>query len=399
VSRERRAFAALAAFFATDGFGLANWAARIPAVKAGHHLSSGELGVVLFAIALGAALSMAWTGALASRLGSLRTLYVAATVYLASLALLAQPSGRWPLTATALLFGAGFGAMNVALNAHAIALEAAVGRPILSRLHAAFSGGGLVGTLTGGLAAAGHVSPRIHLALVAAFGTVVAVVLARALAIVDGRARGAPLFARPQRALLALGVIAFCSLLGEGAAADWSAVFLHSSTGASGAVAAAGYFAFSGAMVLGRLSGDWTARRYGATRPPRAFTALAAAGLMIALIARTMALGILGFAMLGLGLATVVPNVFRAAARATPLAPASGVAAVSTLGWLGFLTGPPIIGALASAASLPVALGLVVLALTAIATLAPRIDPRPASSSRTHGPERAGLAAPDARGA
>jgi fucose permease len=386
VSRERHAFAALAAFFATDGFGLANWAARIPAVKAGHHLSSGKLGVVLFAIALGAALSMAWTGALASRVGSLRTLYVAATVYLAGLALLAQPSGRWPLTATALLFGAGFGAMNVALNAHAIALEAAVGRPILSRLHAAFSAGALLGALTGGLAAAGHLSPRLHLALVAAFGSAVAVVLARALAIVDGRASGAPLFARPQRALLALGVIAFCSLLGEGAAADWSAVFLHSSTGASAAVATAGYFAFSGAMVIGRLSGDWTAGRYGATQPLRAFTALAAAGLTIALIARTTALGILGFTTLGLGLATVIPNVFRAAARATPLAPASGVAAVSTVGWLGFLAGPPTIGALASAVSLPVALALVVLALTAIATLAPRADPRPTSSSQTMAP-------------
>jgi fucose permease len=388
VSRERHAFLALAAFFAADGFGLANWAARIPAVKAGHHLSSGKLGVVLFAIALGAALSMAWTGALASRAGSLRTLYVAAIVYLAGLALLAQPSGRWTLTATALLFGVGFGAMNVALNAHAVALEAAVGRPIMSRLHAAFSGGGLLGALTGGLAAAGHVSPRLHLALVAAFGTAAAVVFAPGLAIVDGRARGAPLFARPQRALLALGVIGFCSLLGEGAAADWSALFLHSSAGASAAVAAAGYFAFSGAMVLGRLSGDWTAQRYGATRPLRAFTVLAAAGLTIALIDRTTALGILGFTMLGLGLATVVPNVFRAAARATPLAPASGVAAVSTLGWLGFLAGPPIIGALASATSLPVALGLVVLALTTISTLAPLVDPRPASSSRTHRPER-----------
>lgn len=370
----RRTLVALGALFAIDGFGLANWAARVPAVKASHHLSSGRLGLVLFAIALGAAISMAWTGALATKIGSLRTLYVAAAVYLVGLAALTQPAGRWGLMATALLFGAGFGAMNVALNAHAIAVENAASRPILARLHAAFSLGGLLGALTGGLAAGERVTPPLHLGLVAAFGGLIALCAASAVRAVDARPSGTPLFARPQRALAALGVIAFCSLLGEGASADWSAVFLHSSAGSPAAIAAFGYFGFSGAMALGRLAGDWTVRRFGVARPLRWSTAVAAAGLTAALIARTPAIGILGFTLLGLGLATVVPNAFRAAGHMTPDMPATGVATVSTLGWLGFLAGPPLIGAVASAASLPLALGIVVLGLVTIARLAPRLE-------------------------
>jgi fucose permease len=387
-SESRRPFAALAAFFLIDGFVLANWATRIPAIKAGYRLSSGQLGVVLFAIAAGAAGSMLFTGALATRRGSLAAVRLATTIYLLAVACFVQLPGLWSLAAMASVFGAGFGAMNVALNAHAVALEASIGRPILARLHAAFSCGGLLGAASGGLAAAIGLAPRWQLPLVAGLGAIVAAAARHSLAAVDSRPIDAAVFARPQRGLVVLGVIAFCSTLGEGAASDWSGVFLHSSVGASMAVASLGYFAFSVAMAVGRLSGDWLVARYGATRPVRVAATVAAAALTAALVIRTSAVGIGGFFCLGVGLATVIPQTYRAAARTTALAPATGVAAVSTVGWLGFLAGPPVIGSLASVTSLPLALSTVAVAVVLIAALASRLELSPVSAADTDGAGR-----------
>lgn len=367
----------LAAFFAVDGFGLANWAARIPAVKASHGLSNSQLGVVLLAIAAGAFLSMPLAGALAARIGSTNALRGSTALYLTGLAASPQPPGFGPLLASGAFFGAGLGAMNVTLNAHAVAAEAALARPLLPRLHAAYSAGGLVGAATGGLIAAAGLDPRLHLATVAGAGVLGLATLAPALALEHAPAARQVLFARPRGALLGLGVIAFCCLLTEGAAADWSATFLHQSVGTSLGLAAGGYFAFSTMMALGRLCGDQLARRIGATALVRVGGITAALGLSVALVVRTVPTAFLGFALLGAGVASVVPLTFRAAAASEPAASAASVAAVSSLGWLGFLTGPPVIGALAGASSLSLALVVVVVALASIALLAGQLAPRP----------------------
>jgi MFS family permease len=366
----RRPALAVAVFFGAFGFGFANWAARIPAVKSAHHLSSSHLGLVLFAVAGGALLSMPLTGAYAARAGSTRAVQVSALLFLAALAALPLSPGFLPLVGSALLFGVGIGAMNVALNAHGVAVERLAGRPILSRFHAAFSGGGLAGAGVGGLAAAAGIDPRAQLAVVAAGAAVILFLLAPALAAVPEVPQRAPRFARPQRNLLQLGAIAVCCLLAEGAAADWSAVFMHDSVGASAGVAAVGYFAFSGAMLAGRLSGDRLVVLLGPRTLVRAGAVAGAAGLAGALVARTTPAAVVGFVLLGAGLAGVVPTVLRAAANETPSSHASGVAAVSSLGWLGFLAGPPLIGAVASATSLPVGLLLVVVSVASIALLA-----------------------------
>jgi MFS family permease len=191
----------------------------------------------------------------------------------------------------------------------------------------------------------------------------------------------APL-ARPKRSLLALGMIAFCCLLCEGAAADWSAVFLRDVTSAGPAIAATGYFAFSGAMASGRLAGDRLVLRLGPRSLVRAGAALGALGLGTALLVRTPATAIAGWAVLGAGLSTIVPITFRAAGQASASSTSAGVAAVSTIGWLGFLTGPPVIGFVSTtASSLAVGLALVVAAATGIALLANRVQPRVAVAS------------------
>jgi predicted MFS family arabinose efflux permease len=378
----RRARPTLALFFLADGFVLASWASRVPAVKSAHGLSDARLGVVLFGIASGALLSMPATAWLVQRAGSRRAVLAATVLNLVPVAVIASVSGYGALVGMAVLFGCGFGAMNVALNAHAIALERQAGRPILSGLHASFSFGGLAGAGVGALAAGAGVAAGTHLGVAAGVLAALLALAAPGLALPpqEHGPEPAPL-ARPRRALLALGAIAFCCLMAEGAAADWSAVFLRDTTGAGPGLAAIGYFAFSGAMASGRLAGDGLVLRFGARTLVRAGATLGAAGLTAALITQTPVTAVLGWAVLGAGLSTIVPITFRAAGRASPAAPSAGVAAVSSIGWLGFLSGPPVIGFVSTAASsLAIGLGLVVVAVTGIALLAARVEPRSAQT-------------------
>ena len=377
----RRAHVTLALFFLADGFLLASWAGRVPAVKAAHHLGDGRLGLALFAIASGALIGMPLTAWLVHLTGSMRALLVATGIDLTAVAIIAAVPSYGLLLATGLLFGCGFGAMNVALNAHGIAIERQAGRPVLSRLHACFSFGGLAGAGVAALAAAADVSARTHLAVIAGAWALVLALAAPGLALPHREdVEEPPPLPRPRRAMLALGTIAFCCLLAEGAAADWSAVFLRDTTGAGPAIAAFGYFAFSGTMASGRLAGDRLVLRLGPRTLVRAGATLGAAGLGLALVTQTPVTAILGWAVLGCGLSTIVPITFRAAGRASPSAPSAGVAAVSSIGWLGFLTGPPVIGFVSSSASsLAAGLVLVVAAVSGIAVLADRVEPSTAT--------------------
>jgi MFS family permease len=379
----RRPRPALLVFFLADGFMLASWASRVPAVKSAHGLNDARLGVVLFGIACGALVSMPATAWLAHRVGSRRAVLAAAGLDLGAASVIAAVPGYGPLLAAAVAFGCGFGAMNVALNGHGIAIERRMGRPILSGLHAGFSAGGLAGAGVGALVAGAGVSAAVHLAVAAGAMALLLAAAAPGLALPDSDhvPEPAPL-ARPKRSLLVLGTIAFCCLLCEGAAADWSAVFLRDVTSAGPAIAAMGYFAFSAAMASGRLAGDRLVLRLGPRSLVRAGAALGAVGLGTALLVRTPATAIAGWAVLGAGLSTIVPITFRAAGQASTSSTSAGVAAVSTIGWLGFLTGPPVIGFISTtASSLAVGLALVVAAAAGIALLANRVQPRVAGAA------------------
>jgi fucose permease len=347
-------------------------------VKSAHGLTDASLGIVLFAVASGALISMPATAWLAQRVGSMRAVLAAAAMTIAPISVIASVHTYALLIVVALLFGCGFGAMNVALNAHAIALERQAGRPILSGLHACFSLGGLTGAGVGALAAGASVTAGTHLGVAAGALAALLTIVAPGLRLPGGeQLPEQPPLARPRRAMLALGTIAFCCLMAEGAAADWSAVFLRDSTGAGPGIAAIGYFAFSGAMASGRLAGDNLVLRFGPRSLVRAGATLGAAGLAAGLLARTPVTAIAGWAILGCGLSTIVPITFRAAGRALPANPSAGVAAVSSIGWLGFLTGPPVIGFVSSASSsLAIGLALVVAAVGGITLLAPRVEPR-----------------------
>lgn len=377
---------ALAVFFFGDGLLLGSWASRIPAVQAQAGLTNAGLGLALFASSLGALVAMPVAGRLCERIGSARVTIAAVMVASASLFGASSAGGFLALAVALFGFGAGFGSVNVAANVQGIALERLYGRTILSSFHAAFSVGGLVGAGLGALAARLSMTPRAHLGALALLLTMVGLVMGRRLlppvAADTARTR---ILVRPPRALLVLGAAAFCTLLAEGSAADWSAPYLSQAVHAPAAVAGLGYAAFSLAMATSRTYGDRLHSRFGPVTLARAGGVVAASGLSAALVAGSEPVALAGFAAMGSGLGVIVPLLFRAAASAPGLSASVGVAAVSTIGWLGFLAGPPAIGFAAGAVGLRGALAIVVVAIVSLVFLAGGARPR--TSALAAGPE------------
>lgn len=329
------------------------------------------LGLALLAMAVGALVAMPVTGWVVARRGSRTATVVSVLVFCLILPLMALAPGAVLLGLSLLLFGAFNGSTDVSMNAQAAAIEYRYGRSIMSSFHALFSIGGLVGAaLGGGLAALGVGVTQHFLLATVVFGAV-ALVASRGLlpAGADAQASG-PAFSRPNRALAALGVVALCSLVSEGAIADWSAIYLRSVMGSGPGLAASGFAVFSLAMAIGRLSGDRFIELLGSTTVLRLGGALAAAGLAVVLLVDSVAVALVGFVCAGIGLATLFPITLSVAARAPGMAPGAGIAAMSSTGYLGFLLGPPTIGFAAELVGLRVALVLIVVAGLAISLLA-----------------------------
>ena len=368
---------AIAGFFFADGLLLGSWAARIPAVQRQAELTSSELGLALFAMALGALVSMPLAGWMGERIGSRSVTVAALLVGSVSLLLASFAAGLGALAAALAGFGAGFGAINVAANAQGLALERLYGRPILSSFHAAFSAGGLAGAGVGALAAGAGIGPRVHFGALAPALAAGALVAGRALlppATCETPQR--PILARPSRGLILLGAAAFFTLLAEGAAADWSAVYLSASLESTAVAAALGYAGFSLAMAASRAVGDRLDARFGPVALVRGGGVLAAIGIALALVVGSVPGALVGFAAMGAGLGVIVPVLFRAAGSTAGVPAGVGIAAVSTIGWLGFLAGPPTIGLVADAVGLRTALTIVVVAIAIVALLARSARPR-----------------------
>src|SRR3954470_2005653 len=355
----RAARRAVTVIFFLNGALIGSWGARIPAVKEDLGLREGGLGVAQGVVALRAPVAMPVSGWLSARGGSRRTTRLAFVGFCVTLPLPALAPAYALLLPAALLLGVGNGSLDVAMNAHGVAVERRHERPILSSFHAAFYCGALAGACTGALAAAGGLDVRWHLLAAGARPVAVGLVACRALLPADADHAGeeaGPLLARPPRALWAVGAIGFCALVCEGATADWSAVYVRESLTASASVAALGFAAFSATMTLGRLAGDRLTSAWGAEALVRRGGLLSAGALAGALLIGHPVAAIAGFALLGFGIATMVPVVFRAAAEVDGVAPGVGIAAASTMGYFGFLVAPPVIGGGAALDPLPVAL-------------------------------------------
>lgn len=350
--------------FFLNGSLLANWVSRIPAIKDDLNLSDGELGIVLLGIAVGTLSALSVSSGLILRFGSRQITIIGAaltSLLLSPLALMPHPVALW---INLFLFGGAMTMMDVAMNTQGIEVERRFGKALMSSFHAAFSIGGFTGAALGAGMAALDVSPLLHFTIITAVSLVLLSPAASNLIVEETRPRvdkRPSVFQLPPRALWLLGVVAFCSSVGEGSMGDWSAVYLKDVVLTSASVAAFGYAAFSLAMTVGRLLGDGLATRFGPAVLVRVGGMLASLGLLAAITLPETGIVLIGFAAVGAGLSITVPLVYSAAGNVPGLPSGTGIAGVATIGYAGFLAGPPVIGLVADLFSLRVSLLLVAL--------------------------------------
>ena len=362
---------AVSLLFFCNGFAMGSWALQVALAQKRLQADLGEFGVALTGMAIGPIIAMPLAGALIGRFGSAAVLRFVTPFLFASF-LLPVLAPTLPLFALALvIFGAANGAMDVAMNAHGLVVEGRMKQPIMSSLHAVWSVGGLGGAAGGALALA-FVAPWRHAFLVAV--TMIAGSLAALPSLLpaqaDRGASGASHFAWPTGATVGLGMLCFIALMGEGAVLDWAAIHLRDFYHLADDVAGLGYAVFAGAMAATRFGGDALRARFGAVSVVRFSAVVAVLGMLAALLAPSAVLSIFGYGLTGLGIGNLAPVLFAGGGRREPDNPARGIAAVTTLGYAGFLAGPPLIGLLARTTGLPLALGVIVVGMAVIAATA-----------------------------
>lgn len=365
-------------FFVLNGIIAGSWAARIPAIQSRLGLNPAQLSLALLASAGGLVASATVMGGLVGRYGSHRAVRFAAPLYCLTLPVAALAPNLAFLAGALLIFGASAAALDVSMNSQAVLVERGYGRPIMSSFHAMFSAGGFLGSTLGGFLAARAIPPLPHFLAVAAILVGVSLLASRwtlpekaapTSEASEASKESPPLLALPSRRLLGLSVIAFAALLAEGAIGDWSAVYLRQTLHAFSALAPAGYATFSVTMALGRFGGDRLTTWLGPTRMLRGGTALAALGLALTLLAPHPLLAVAGFGVAGLGCATLFPLVISSGGKLGGV-PGRAVAALTTMGYLGFLAGPPLIGGIATVLTLRGSFAVVVALLLGSAILA-----------------------------
>ena len=353
---------ALAMLFLVDGAGFGTWAAHVPVFKQLLHLENGSLTFVLVSLIIGALITMPITGQLIARYSSRRVIRIVAVVYVLAVALLAQASSFSLLVLFAGLFGAAKGAFDVAVNAQAIAVENHYKQSSMSFFQGCWSAGGLLSAGAAGLMLQHHGTARADLSLTA--GVLILCSLATLPLLVNETItpQKSTKFIWPDNTILRIAALAFFGLMAEGAIADWASVYLHSNVGVTLPLAAAGYAAYAIAMAAARFSGDWLAQHFSGKNILHVSGLLIAAGLGCALLSNSWWPAVLGFMLAGIGIANIVPVIWGVAGRDTRMGAGPAISAVTTIGYCGFLTGPPIIGSLAVFVGLREAMAVIALA-------------------------------------
>ncbi|MFF3614227.1 MFS transporter [Streptomyces sp. NPDC002580] len=356
----RRARYAVAAVFAVHGAVTGSFATRVPWIQDHASVSAGQLGFALAFTALGASCSMPLAGRITHRLGSRTALRGLIALWTLALLLPSLAPNLPTLCLAMFVYGATAGMADVAMNALGVEVENRLDKSIMSGLHGMWSAGALVGSAAGTLAAHLGTDARLHHALAAAALTLLGVAACRWVLDLQPTEdeEPPPRFALPPRSALLIGAAGFCAVFAEGASLDWSAVYLRDQLGSSAGLAAASTTGFMLTMALARLIGDTVVNRFGAVRTVRAGGVLAALGGLLIVLAGHPAVAMGGFALLGLGIAVVVPLCFAAAGRSGPN-PSQAIAGVATITYTSGLIAPSLIGSVAQATSLMVSFGLV----------------------------------------
>jgi fucose permease len=358
VSRARRATRVQ---FVVLGIAAGTWGTHIPSVSARYSLNDVSLSIVLLAVAAGTVSALFVAGNVIARIGARNTVAAFGLALGLSLCVVLEYPGMPALVAAMFLFGASMSLFDVAINTEGSELEALGGRPIMSNLHGMYSVGGMLGAgLTSGLLEM-QVGPRTQLLAVGGCLALLALGASRAMlethAGTDGDARH---FAWPMGILLLIGLLVFAGMTAEGVLYDWSVLYLEKDVGMPQSRAALGYGTFTASMALARFGGDALRARFPERAVLRVSAAVAAIAMAVVLLAANGWIAFVGLAAVGAGLAPVAPILFNAATRVPGVSRAAAIASVTTIGYSGFLVGPPIVGSIATLGSLTIALWLVV---------------------------------------
>lgn len=345
-----------------------SWVTRIPDIKASLGFDEGTLGLSLLGMSIGALIMMPFSAWIMSKFGTGKTMFIGVIVATITMALPVFATTFWNLVGLLFLAGLLHGLTDVAMNAAAAAIEQNQRIRIMSTCHGMFSLGGMFGAILGSFLAGVGVLMQWHLMSLAVFVIIVMIGFSKTLlSVEDVETEEGKLFVIPSGALIGLAIVGFVIMMGEGAVADWSAIYIKEYLGGTAAVAGLGFAGFSFTMALGRFTGDSIVPKYGSKNIIQFGSILGAIGLVLVIFIPNIYIVIFGFTLVGLGFSCVVPILFSAAVKVPDVASGTGIAAVTTAGIFGFLIGPPSIGMIANEFSLTFAYGcmmvLVVLAI------------------------------------
>ena len=346
--------AAVGALFFLHGLAFASWASRIPTIQQKLALSESGLGVVLLAIPAGLLFSIPFSGWLVAKLGSRKVVAAALFCYGLILITIGLADTKWQLMLCLFSFGFVGNMSNIAVNTQAVGVEAIYQRPVMASFHGMWSVAGFTAAAIGIVMIGNGIVPYQHFILIALF-LIVAIAIAFRFTLKEDfnkQAAGQKVFVMPDKSLINLGIVAFCSMICEGAMFDWSGVYFKKVVMAENAWIGAGYTAFMSTMATGRFIADWFAGKFGIRRTLQLSGVLIASGLLIAVLLPQLVTAIIGFFLVGFGVSSVVPLVYSAAGKSKVMSAGVAIAAVSTIGFLGFLIGPPLIGMIAGLSSL-----------------------------------------------
>lgn len=367
---------AVALFYFSMGLCFSSWASRIPDIRTSLGLSEADLGTVLFAIPFGQLFLMPFSGRLATRYGSHITSVIGLTCYTLALVGLGLGSERWHLSLALFFFGMCSNLTGISINTQGIYAEGLFRRPIMSAFHGAWSTAGVTGALVGLLMMALKLSPLTHFSIVA--GLLWLVILLNFKYLVRAKRPEAPpvkkkRFSKPDTVLLWLGVMAFCCMLSEGIMFDWSGIYFRDVVKAEGPLVVLGYAAFMTMMATGRFLGDIAVQKFGRKRLLQVSGCTVSAGLLGAVLFPGIITATLAFMVTGLGVSTIVPNIFSIAGRRPGIAPGIALQTVSSVSFLGFMVGPPVVGYIAEATSLRMSFAFISVFGLGIALLVTRV--------------------------
>ncbi|HSK14188.1 MAG TPA: MFS transporter [Phnomibacter sp.] len=363
---------AVSAFFFISGFTFASWASRIPHLQSKLGLSEAMLGSVLLALPIGSMVSLLMAGALITKLGSKNVLLTAAGLYGPILISLDLAQNTWQLVTGLFFFGVAGNLFNISVNTQAVGVENMYRRPIMASFHGVWSLAGFTGAALGTLMVSLQAEPFLHFVISAFIGWVLIFLFHNSTIEPTDKGKG-PAFAIPDKFILQLGLIAFCCLVCEGTMFDWSGVYFKKVVLAPERATTLGYAAFMGCMATGRFIADRFVMRLGSRNMLIASGLVIFTGLMLAVLLPTLLMATLGFMLVGFGVSSVVPIVYSMAGRSKTMHPGQALAAVSSVGFAGFLAGPPLIGLIAEASSLQWSFGIVALIGISTSLLAKKI--------------------------